>query len=454
MNPAQHENGPGAEKRKPHPLRFAFKILFGVVLPVVVLAASAYAAKRLIDTSPQADRRGGGRRDARLVETMAARPRAETLKIEAMGTVRAARAIQMRPRVGGTVIDVESEFIPGGQFAEGKTILRLDPTDYELGIKSRQAELAKAESALKLEAGQQAIAQQEYELLGQSIETENRDLMLRGPQLEEAQANIDTARTSLESARLDLERTTIRAPFDAVVLSRGVELGMQTATTTDLAELAWTGQFWVVLSLPVEDLQFIDVPLTPESAGSPVTIHNPRAWGAGQTRQGRVLRLNGQLDERSRMAEIIVAIDDPLALRPENAGKPPLLLNAFVRGEIEGLHYDAVYSIPREVLREGEVVWVLNEHGKLEIRPVTILYRGRREALIGAGLRDGEEIVTTDLMTAVEGMDLRTSREGDRSVEFPEETYLDPTGEEAIEQPAPGARTGEGATTASRESAS
>jgi RND family efflux transporter MFP subunit len=414
---------------------FWFNVIFGGVLPIVVLVASAYAGWRLIETSPQVDRKGGGPRDALLVETMVVESATQKVSIEAMGTVQAARRVNLRPQVAGPVIEVNAEYIPGGQFAAGETILKLDPRDYDLAIRQRQADVAKAESQLKLEQGRQSIARQEFELLGQGGGDSNTDLMLRAPQLEEVQADLDAVRTRLESARLDLERTVIRAPFNAVVLERGTELGMQAGPATDLATLADTDRYWVVLAVPVEDLRYIDVPLTPGETGSPVTIHGGRAWRPGQTRTGRVLRLGGQLNEEIRTAEVFVAVDDPLALRDENADQPPLLLNAYVSAEIEGREYPGVFTVPRRYLRNGDNVWILNREGTLETRPVDVIHRGREHVLVGGGLSDGEQVVMTNLSAAVDGMALRTERSGEGTIEMPDPAEPLSVGESVADDP-------------------
>ena len=65
-------------------------------------------------------------------------------------------------------------------------------------------------------------------------------------------------------------------------------------------------------------------------------------------------------------------------------------------------------ALERRFFRDGDNVWVMTPDQRLEIRPVTVTFRGPEHLLITAGLQDGERIIVTDLPAAVDGMALRT----------------------------------------------
>jgi RND family efflux transporter MFP subunit len=289
-------------------------------------------------------------------------------------------------------------------------MLRLDPRDHELAVRQRESALARARAALQLEQGNQSIARQEFEVLGESIRDEDRDLVLRKPQLDSALAEVAAAEAALGEARLALARATLRAPFDALVRTRSVELGARVAPGTPVAILVDTSAYWVELSLPVSQLRFVSLPAA-GAPGSPVKVFDPSAWGPGASRAGRVIRLLGDIEPEGRMARVLVEIPDPLALRPENAGKPALLVGSYVRGEIEGTALEGVVSLDRALLRDGDRVWVMNAKGELEIRPVEVAFRGSEHVLVSSGLAPGERIVVSELSAPVEGMPLRTAED-------------------------------------------
>jgi hypothetical protein len=169
--------------------------------------------------------------------------------------------------------------------------------------------------------------------------------------------------------------------------------------------------YWVELALPVAQLRFVSLPGADGQAGSPVRIFDASAWGPGRERRGRVLRLLGDLEPEGRMARLQVEVPDPLALRPEHAGLPVLLVGAYVRAELEGPTLDGVVSVDRALLRDGDRIWVMNASDELEIRPVEVAFRGGERVLVSAGLAAGERIVSSDLSAPVAGMPLRTASE-------------------------------------------
>lgn len=400
-------NGPTAAAERPGRARRLLARGLKVALPIAILVGGAGLAVGLIETGPKAERQTPARQ-ARLVEVTPARVDKVAVTVHAMGTVKADRQVDLRPQVGGRIVWVSDEFMAGGILAAGDPLVRIDPKDFELVVRQRAAALATAESNLKIEHGQQSVARREYELLGEAIRPEDRELVLRQPQLATVQAAVDTARSTLEQARLDLARTSVTVPFNAVVQSRDVNLGTQVSTATSLATLVGTDSYLVEVAVPVDQLKWLRVPQSNGEPGSAVRIFNEAAWGADIYRQGRITRLASQLESEGRMAQLLVAVDDPLALEDGNAGKPVLLIGAYVRAEIEGIEVGPVAIVERHLLRDGNHVWLQAADGSLEIRPVGLLFRGRDAVLVDRGLAAGERIVVTPLAAPVPGMALRT----------------------------------------------
>ena len=100
----------------------------------------------------------------------------------------------------------------------------------------------------------------------------------------------------------------------------------------------------------------------------------------------------------------------PLRLKSDG-DLPPLLIGSYVRTEIEGLAIPDVVVLRREYLRDGGNVWVMNNSGALEIRPVEIVFRNRETVYVSKGLSDGDRVISSDIPAPVEGMPLRI--EGD-----------------------------------------
>jgi len=375
--------------------------LFWVIVPLLVIAVGVFVAVAFVQTAPEAKRRAPDRQ-ARLVEVQSVTFGSQRAEIHAMGVVQAAREVALRPQVSGQIQKVGDEFVPGGRFREGEMLVQIDPADFELVLRQRQSDLAQAQTELALELGQQTVAKREFELLGETIKEEDRALVLRQPQLERVRARVQAAEAAVAQAQLNLERATVRVPFNAVVRSREANLGMQVSPTSTLAVLTGTDAYWVEVTVPVDQLPWIEVP------GAAVEIFNEAAWGATVSRHGRVVRLLSDLEQQGRMARLLVEVADPMALQPANAGKPKLLLGDYVRVKIAGIEMPHVAALDRTLVREGHNVWVMTPEKKLEIRPVQIVFRGRERLFIRDSLKTGEWLVTTDLASPVAGMPLRT----------------------------------------------
>lgn len=378
------------------------------LLPVAVLAVGAAATVWLLQTGPQAKSRPPVP-NALLVEVTPIVFAPGRTVVEAMGTVMAARQVELRPRVSGEVVEMTPNLVPGGLFRAGDILLKLDPADYRLMVRQLEGEVAQAESELKLEQGNQDIARREFEILGEVVQEEDLGLVLRQPQLESVRARLETAKARLAQARLDLERTTVQVPFNAVVQSRNVELGARVSETTVLATMVGTDAFWVELAVPVQQLAWLRIPRNGEGDGSTVRLHDP-AWGPEVYRTGQVVRLTAGLEEQGRMARLLVKVDDPLNLRPENARRPKMFIGSYVRAELEGSELATVAKLDRRLLHDGDRVWIMDDENRLEVRPVEVAFRGRETVLIASGLQPGERLVVTDLAAPVPGTQLRTAQ--------------------------------------------
>ena len=261
--------------------------------------------------------------------------------------------------------------------------------------------------ALKLEQAQQSIAQREYELLGEIVEEEDIELILRQPQLETALRVHEAAEANLEQARLDLERTRLAAPLNAGILEKQIGIGTIVNANTVLATLVGTDVFWVEALVPTRELKWITVPGGPGSAGSSVRIRQSAVWGGEAWRDGRVLSLLSSLEPLGRMSRILVEVEDPLCLRPENKNKPVLLVESFVEVEIMGLTLERAVAVPRRYIHDGSQVWLMDENGRLRISTLQPMYAGKDEVLVTEGLRSGERLVTSEISAPVDGMELR-----------------------------------------------
>ena len=373
-------------------------------LPLLVLVVAVLVTWQLMSSSPKAAR-AHKEREARLVETVAVTQADTLIPVQAWGEVKPARAITLKAQVSGIVKTLQARE-PGSFFRQGDALLQLDTTDYELTLAQRRSALEQALANLEIEQGNQAVALSEYELLGTQASAAEKKRMLREPQLQSASAQVAAARAAVEEARTQLARTTVTAPFAAVLQERHVDVGSHVTTSGDLLQLVGTEAAWLEVAVPVTQLRWIRFP-DAGSAGSTVKIFYDQVWAPQQLRTGRVIRLLSQLEENGRMARVLVQVDDPFARQDANRDQPRLMLGSFVRTEIEGVPVQQAAVIPRGLLHEDDTVWILKNDNTLEIRAVTVAYRDQENVFIADGIRSGEQLISSALSTATDGMPVR-----------------------------------------------
>ncbi|OQB40282.1 MAG: Multidrug resistance protein MdtA precursor [Candidatus Hydrogenedentes bacterium ADurb.Bin179] len=398
----------GKKVRKTSRFLKVVSFIFQLSLITLLVGATVVISRYWLLNRPTPERQKP-RQEAVLVNTLPVALAERQVIVHAMGTVIPAVRIQLAARVSGQITEVSPHFVPGGIIKNNAKILQVDRDDYELALEQQESNLVKAESEVRIEMGQQAVAKSEYELLTETIEAPDLDLLLRKPQLAAKEAAVSIAESAVAKAKLDLERTTITAPFNAIVLTRSVEKGAYVSPGSGLATLVGTDAYWIEVSVPLNELPWITLPGSEDEQGALARVYNPTAWGETSYRHGHVTKLLPDLEPQGRMARVLITVEDPLNLHAEDAAGEILLLDSFVRVLIEGKTIPGIASISRTHLHEGNTVWIMTPEKTLDIRPVNVAWSSQEEVYISGDILDGEALVTTDLASPVDGMLLRTA---------------------------------------------
>jgi multidrug efflux pump subunit AcrA (membrane-fusion protein) len=243
-------------------------------------------------------------------------------------------------------------------------------------------------------------------MLEDIVQEQDQELILRKPHLEEAQAALEAAEAALASAQLDVDRCTVKAPFNAVIQDKFVDVGAQVSTAAALLKIMGTDEYWVEALVPVNQLEWITIPKNNQHTGSNAKVFDS-VWAPDTYRKGTVIRLLGQLEEQGRLAQVLVSIKDPLSLESDSPNVPPVLVDSYVRVEIEGKILQNVFSVYRNYLHDGDNVWIMGTDDRLRILPVDVVFRDKEMVYLTNGIHAGDRIVTTDISAPVDGMLLR-----------------------------------------------
>ena len=384
--------------------------MWRIVLPLLIVGLAVLVAQMLIASRPNVPKVS---REAKptFVEVLTVHVQNERAILTAYGTVRAHRLLTVQPEVGGRVVRLNPNVVIGGTLKQGAALLQIDPRDYQFAMDEQRASLAKAEFDVKVEMGNQAIAKREWALLKPSageINALSQQLALRRPHLKEKLIGRAAAKSRLRKAQLDLRRTIVRTPFNALVLNESVETGQLVNAQSPVATLVGTDEFRVQVSVPIHRLEWIVFPGAGGQPGSRVRVIRDRGNSKPVVRQGTVVEFLGDVTQNGRMAQVLVSIRDPLELEQSEAVRRPVLLGEYVRVDIEGPMLHGVTVLPRHAIREGSRVWIKNSRRQLEVRPVDIILSRKETVLVGRGLQDGEAVIISQVPAAIPGLPVQT----------------------------------------------
>ncbi|MDY6903731.1 MAG: efflux RND transporter periplasmic adaptor subunit [Thermodesulfobacteriota bacterium] len=354
------------------------------------------------------------------VKTMMVQVGPRPVVIPGEGTVTFARTTRIAPQVGGRVVAVSDRLVNGGRFQKGDVLFSIEKTDYELAVTLARASVKNAESNL-MEAEEMAAAAKREWRIEHGADTGDSPapspLALKEPQRIAARAALSAQHANLEKAVLNLQRTDVSAPYDCVVIEENIDIGQVVAPNQVVASVGGIDAVEIVVPLEKQKLAWFDIPGVTTSG---LTGADARAYAdmAGQTlkRTGRITRAFGRIDERTRMARVVVRITEPYDTFP------PFYAGLFAGVEIIGHTLPEAVYIPRPALHDGDTVWLVDADNQLVFRHVTVAATDPKtdRALIVKGLEDGDQVVISILPTATQGMrvnpHVETPVAGDASV--------------------------------------
>ncbi len=266
------------------------------------------------------------------------------------GEAKAHWALSLKAQVKGEITNMSEQFATGNVVKKGQVLAQIDNTEYLQAVASAKATLADAKLALQEEQDLGNQAKREWQRSGVT-QAPSSPLVFRTLQLEAAQATADNAQYALQTAQRDEKNTHISAPFDAVILSRDVDLGTYVSIGDTLATLNSTNKVEISVPLSLSQWQNLASDKSGEVILSDVTTQNQ--W------QGYIARFEQHLDDSSRQRSVVVALDKPF----EQA--TPLLPGTFLAVQIAGKALNNVIKLPASAVSQEGLIWYVNEQNTL-----------------------------------------------------------------------------------------
>ncbi|MBN2467140.1 MAG: efflux RND transporter periplasmic adaptor subunit [Deltaproteobacteria bacterium] len=387
------------------------------IVPVLIIALSGLAYWLIASTKsppPKVRKEPVGA----LVRTMRIEAEDKNVTVRGHGTVQPRMEANIVPQVSGKVVRVAPQFVVGGMFQEGEPLFEIEKIDYELAVEMAGADFKKAEFELAKVESDARVARTQWEKWSNrktqagnplnELLLQPSPLVLYGPQLENARAQVAAARAALDKAQLDLDRTCVKAPFTSMIRTESVDAGQYVRAGESVGQMFGTDVLEIVVPLSFQEMTWLEVPFGAEKTNQ-AGINAEVRLRVGErvyTWPGRVHRSLGEVDARGRMIKVVVQVEHPYDnSRPQNGTN--LALGMFVEVFLHGKKLENVIVIPRSALRDNQTVWLVGETGRLHIQPVQYAWATDEEVWISSGLQGGENVVLTSLGGAVEGMKLR-----------------------------------------------
>ena len=369
-----------------------------VALPLMVVTGLATTGLGVVALAEQPEEK---KRPFNTLAVMADRARVDDvqLMVRTQGETQPRVEIDLVPEVGGKIVYVSPNFIEGGIFRRGETLVRIDPSDYQVAVVSAEANLANARQVLAREVAEGEIARLDIEDLG--IQNPSA-LALRTPQRQQAEAAVKAAESELERARIQLGRTNVRAPFDGRVSEKTSDVGQFVSPGARLGRIFSTDAIEVRLPLTDADLAKLDLPIAyvaRNRATAPRVTLSADIAGERRRWNARIVRTDAAYDRQTRALFAIAEVLDPYGEGLEgNPASVPLAPGLFVDAEIEGRNLEDVVVLPRDGLRPRDEVYVVDDKGKAEIRTVSVIDTDAERAVLRPGVVSSGEIVIVSPM--------------------------------------------------------
>lgn len=281
-------------------------------------------------------------------------------KVRTQGVVRAANEASLTAEVAGKVKMIAPGLQDGVFFDADELLVELEDQDYQTIVISAEAQLARANALLAQEQARARQARLNWEDLGYTEEP--NELVLRLPQLREAEANVKAAEAGLEQAKRDLERTKIHAPFAGRVLQRNVSMGQLISAGTPLALIFNTDYVEVRLPIAATELPFLTIPESRDEAPVTVKLFDALNTSSEFEWTGEIVGTEGALDTDSRELFAIARVMDPFSRNGDaDHRRPPLRIGQPVRAEIPGRILKNVIAIPRSSVRQLNRIYLVDK---------------------------------------------------------------------------------------------
>lgn len=316
------------------------------------------------------------------------------LYIDAVGKIVAREVVSIQPQVSGRITQIH--FTDGADVKVGALLFTIDPRPYQAQLQHAEANLAQAEAGLSLAkitfarvesvSDPRAVSRQEYDTKKSAVES--------------AEALVKQNRAALESARINLDYCTIRAPINGRIGQRAVDVGnVVAANSGSLLVIQRLDPIYADFSVTENDLTAVQRNMAQRSLRVEVRLPDEAA-GA---REGKLAFLDNSIQEGAGTVKLRATLaNGDRRFWPGRFAKVRLVL---------ATRRDAVL-VPAEAPQlsaKGSFVFVIKNDSSAELRPVKLGQRHGAAIVIEDGVKVGEQVVVKGQLGVTPGGKVRVT---------------------------------------------
>lgn len=350
--------------------------LLPIVTGIVVLGAVAYGVSKLFS--------GGAPEQhampAAAVTVVEVQPKDEAITYEYAGRTAGSREVEIRARVSGIL--QERTYEEGSEVKEGQVLFKIDAAPFEASRAQQQALLTQTERNW------------------QRVSELYKEKAVSAKEYDDARAAYEQAKATVDTARINLNYTTVRAPFSGVTSKEGLSEGsLVTADTSLLTRLTKLDPLYIEFAYPDSDAisQRRDI-----ASGALTLPANKKLRAEVQFGDGTVFPKEGIVNFTDSIIDASTGTVRARAVLDNKDGA--LLPGLFVRVVIKGFTRPDAIAIPDQAIMQGpqgQYVYVVTSEGNAAIKPIkagALLNGGKKLRLIEDGLAAGDKVITEGMI--------------------------------------------------------
>jgi membrane fusion protein, multidrug efflux system len=338
-------------------------------------------------------RRGGRRRGGgdpnRAVTVLAEEAKAQDVPVylSGVGTVQASNTVNVRPQVGGKLLSVNVR--EGQEVKAGDVLAQIDPVTYQAIYDQAAAKKAISEALL-------ANARRDlerYENLSKNNYGTQKDLDTQKALVQQYEAQIRQDQASIDSAKANLDFTTIRAPLDGRTGIRVVDVGniVSAGDSSGITFITQIKPIDVLFTLPEI---YVGELLAAQSAGRVALTASVNDQTLGE---GALSVIDNRIDEATGTVKLKGSFpNDPVKLWPGQFVNVRLHLKTLPGATV-------VPSVAVQQGSTGRFVYLAQPDNTAKRMTVKVVQEDENQAVIGEGVKPGDKVITSGFVNIQDG---------------------------------------------------